>query len=105
MSKFIRSIKEVYSFDGDKVEVTLKPILFEDTLRFHSLQGETDEQRMFSVAKLFSEILPKYVEKFDLKDAEGASISVEDLCSFSYFNPLLIEIGSTLIGSGTPKNP
>lgn len=105
MSKYIRSIKEVYDFDGDKVEVVLKPILFEDTLRFHSLDKGDDYERLMSCSKLFSEILPKYIESFNLKAADGTAVTIEELCTAQYFTALVVQIGSDLIKSGTPQNP
>lgn len=105
MSNYIRSIKEVYDFDGDKVEVILKPILFEDVLRFHSLDSEEDESRVTAAQRLFADILPKYIDRFDLKAKDGSDVTVTELCTVAYFTPLVVQIGSALMKSGAVQNP
>lgn len=110
MSKYIRSIKKEFDFDGDKVVVTMRPILFEDTIRFNSLPLiEVDGKKTLSeieVLTLLADILPKYIEKLDgLIDSNGDKIEIGELCSASYFAPLMSQIGGALIQSGTPENP
>lgn len=105
MSGYIRSTKVVYDFDGESVRVSLKPILFADTLKFHQVNTLSDEGRMAECSKLFSEIVPKYIEEMDLKAKDGSQVTVEELCSVAYFTSLVIRIGSDLIRSGSPENP
>lgn len=111
MSRYIRSIKKEFDFDGDKVTVTLRPILFEDTIRFNALErivgpDGKDTLNDTDVTNLLREILPKYIEKIEgLKDAAGGDISVAELCTVSYFALLLSMIGGELIQSANPVNP
>ncbi len=106
MSKYLSEIKEVFEFDGDRVHVTLSPILFKDTMRFSGIEVSDGAVDAPALIELFAEILPNYVTSFTgLTDARGQAVAIQQVCSVSYFSPLLLEIGATLVKSGTPPNP
>lgn len=111
MSKYIRSLLETFDFDGDKVSVRLRPISFEDFVRFNSIpiiEDASGKPTMDGeeISKLIREILPKYIDKIEgLRDAAGSEIVAEEIFQSPYFITLVMEIGAVLIKAGTPANP
>jgi hypothetical protein len=111
MSNYIRNVVKTFEFDGDTVIVSLKPIKFEDTLRFNSLPTIEDENGnntldSISVGNLLTEIVPKYVTKMEgLKDSEGEELNIIEICGMTYFTKLVNDIGAAIILGGTPPNP
>lgn len=100
MSKYVRSVTHKIEFDGDVVDVVLKPITLGDLLRLNSTLSEPEK----FVAQV-AEVLPSYVEKHSLKDAAGTDVTISEICSVAYFMPLMVKIGTALVASARPQNP
>lgn len=111
MSKYLRSTVETFNFDGDNVIVRLRPISFQDFLRFNSIPVIQDEEGnktmdMLEVTTLLREIVPTYVENIEgLVDAAGGKIEPAEIYNNAYFAPLISDIGAALIKAGSPPSP
>lgn len=99
MSQYLRSIVYKGTFDGDEVEVQLKPLQFKDALKF---QGKGPED----IARLLTELLGEYVQEVrGLKTADGSPVTREELLGSSYFSPLLVNVGLELVQRASVANP
>jgi hypothetical protein len=99
VGNFLRSIVYKGTFDGDEVEITLRPLQFKDALRFRGLEAE-------SIAQTLMEVLPEYItEVKGLRAADGSAVTREELLSSSYFTPVLVNAGLELVQNASVKNP
>jgi hypothetical protein len=99
MSGYVQATELKEDFDGDKVTGWLQQLTIPDLLRLQSAQVSTDEE----AARMLAEIVPKYVTDFSgLKDASGAAVSIEKVCSTAYFIELAMDIGRKLVTAARP---
>lgn len=99
MSQYLRSIVYKSTFDGDEVEVVLRPLQFKDALKFRGLDSE-------AVASALMEILPGYVQEVrGLRAADGTAVTLAELLNSSYFTPLLVNVGLELVTRAAISNP
>ena len=99
MSQYLRSIVYKGTFDGDEVEVVLRPLQFKDAIKFQGKSGT-------EVGALITDLLVDYVQEVrGLKTADGSSVTREELLGSSYFAPLLINVGLELVQRASVANP
>jgi len=99
VSSYLRSIVYKGSFDGDEVEVVLRPLQFKDAIKFRGMDNE-------AVPGALMDLLPEYLtEVKGLRAADGSVVTREELLGAAYFAPLLAAAGMELIQHAVIKNP
>ena len=95
MSRFTRTIDEVIDFDGDRIRLTLRRMLNSHMILLAPMLSSTDQLQESAIgraAKINEEaktVLSECVVKFEgLRDADGASISLDEAMHEVYFLPL-----------------
>jgi hypothetical protein len=103
VSGYIRSKLFETTFDGDAVKVRLRPMSFEDFLKFKSVNEKDDGEVALAI---FKDIVPKYVEEISgLYDVAGAAVTVEEVFGAAYFLNLVSEMGVALLNAATVERP
>lgn len=99
MSSYVRQVKVFAVFDGQKIEATLRPLLYIDLLALRT----ADDAASLSV---YGGMLPKYVlDMTPILDADSALISLEIIGSEAFFMPLVSELLVAHIAAAQPSNP
>lgn len=103
MSKFLRNITLALEYDGDSIEVVLKPLRTEDALRIKALGEEAREEETL---RTFRDIVgPSVVSMKGLRTADGTELGFEEMAEAMYFAPLLIDIGNRWVIASNPRDP
>lgn len=98
MSGYVRSTEFKGEFEGDAVSCTLKPLSFPDLIRLQETVAG-DEEAALRIAA----VVPSYVENFvGPKAADGSEVSIQEVCSVSYFTELVLDIGRKLLNAALP---
>lgn len=97
MSKYLPSIKESLEFEGDTVTFDVRSMDREDFMplsaKIELAEDGTTVKMAFKdqmeFAAMAAELLPKYIDNFTgLKDAAGAPVDLQTVCSKLYFMSL-----------------
>ncbi|CAB4165471.1 hypothetical protein UFOVP820_52 [uncultured Caudovirales phage] len=100
MSRYVRTPSKIFTFDGDTITVTLKPLTALDLAQMSDLSTRAEEVR------LMGDVLERNVLSVSgLKDADGNSIDVPTLCREAYFVHLAADIFKSLVELSQPANP
>lgn len=101
MSGYLKNITVVEQFDGDAVTVVLRPLAMTTLLNIRSSTADGED----ALIRAFQSMLPgQIVSLSGLRDAAGAEITAEEVCTAAYFGPLVMSLGMTLLTEATPKN-
>ena len=102
MSNYVRSKSEEFTFEGKVVRVTIEPIEYGDMLGGRVL---TEKDPTASIP-YFQGLVLKYA-KFEVAPlaADGSAITIEEVCSKSYFQNLMTDIATKVILTGRVPNP
>lgn len=83
MAGYVKDIRTEVTFDGQRVSVRLRPLLFADLLR---LQRDKQEDVLLEYAAL----LPQYLQELSpILDADAEPVPIETLTTVAYFAPLI----------------
>jgi hypothetical protein len=100
MSAYKTTNRGKIQFDGDAVSYELKRISYEDYLTLAKVRKESDS----TLSKASLELMRRYVVTLDVKDADGAAVSLDTVFSDFYFATLVGELMSRLLETGViPK--
>lgn len=107
MSKYVPSWFFKTEWDGDTIQVKLRPLERGDIMCLTELprnNGKVDDQAF--VAEI-GKLLPKYIDGgdkgfFGLSDASGQPVPLEVVIRDSYFTGLLARIGNELVKKAVP---
>jgi hypothetical protein len=98
VSGYVRSIEFQGEFEGEPVTCNLKPLSFADLIRLQEMVSGDEEAAMRIAA-----VVPSYVENFvGPKAADGSEVSIQEVCSVSYFTELVLDIGRRLLNAALP---
>lgn len=106
MSKYVRNVVFKTEFDGDAIELTLRPLTFEQMLnvrRSVPKDESADEQLRFS-QDLAALVIGQIVDVRGLLAADGSAIALPELGN-AYFGALMTLAGMHLIQQATPASP
>jgi hypothetical protein len=100
VSGYLRNIIYKGSFDGDSVEITMKPVTLGETL---DMQGKTTER---DIAESLVPLVREHtVSITGLKAADGMDVSIAEVFGSAYFTSLVLAAGMELLKNAAPKNP
>lgn len=104
MSGYLKNITITEQFDGDTVNVALRPLDLADMLAIRAATtGDGDREQ--ALAQEFQRVLAKQIVSLSgLRDAAGGEIDVPTLCTAAYFVPLVVTLGTRLLTEAVPKN-
>ncbi len=105
MSKYLRAIVKDYSFDGDSVKATFKPMDAPDFMSLGRAGNEAVADEQIAVKRSY-ELVSKYLVKVEgLTDSAGAELTRDDVVRDSYFVGLVTDIFKDMVELATPSNP
>lgn len=99
MSRYIRQVVYKGEFDGDQVEVVMRPLQFKDALAF---QGRPPEEIGRTIAGLLRDYV---VEVRGLFAADNTPVTKEEFLDSAYFTQVLISASLELVQRATVPNP
>lgn len=99
MSKFLKTCRNIFEFDGDKVEVVAERLKKDDVLTMNSFGAmvdgtyTVDGTKSKEMAAFTSDLLKKRVKSFSgLTDGNGEPVTLDDVLSEMYFTSLVDDI-------------
>jgi len=102
MSSYVRNLKLTIPFDGDDVKLTLRNLELAD---FNAIVASREHDADMVVISEFAKLLPKYVvEMKGLHDAAGNEVGIEEVCTVTYFAPILGQCFRFLLSEAVLKN-
>ena len=105
MSGYQRKLTFKGTFDGDQVEVDLRPLEFGDLLTVRSARQASPGDDEIT-ARTLIELYPKYIlEVRGLTSADGTAVTKEELVGSSYFGALSMTVASFLVSKASVQNP
>ena len=99
MSGYVRQVTYKETFDGDAVEVVMRPLTQQDAmgLRGGDAEGMADKLRA---------LVGNYVvELRGLRAADGTEVTKEELATNAYFLPLALNAAMELVKKASVQNP
>jgi predicted AAA+ superfamily ATPase len=102
-----RSTEFKHEFDGDTITADIKPLSFEDSLKFKGVEVDAQdgatEKAVLGAIDMFRDVLPKYVVNFKgVTDADGAEVSFEEVLNTAYFIGVVSRMGTHLLKYSFP---
>lgn len=97
---FVRSTKFEGTFEGQPVTAMLSPLTYDDLLSL------PDSGTPKQLAAIFCPMVRKYASDLTgVRDATGNLVNIDDVTTYSYFAPLLIDMGKALASAGVVTDP
>jgi hypothetical protein len=100
VSGYLRNVIYKGSFDGDEVEVVMRPLELGDALRLRKLPEDADQ------AEVLADLLKRYaVSVKGIRAADGSDVTLEEMLGGSYFASVIASAAMELVTRASPKSP